>query len=134
MKDRIQIEGIWYVKETQPVEIKFLYENIVNSLLCSYEPNNWAFEASVILKDDAVSIKDIYSDPWIEITDKRPANREDWVIDSSDNPNWFRGVLNGSEESMEDANKMFDSEGLAEFRAFIRHLISKGWLSEEENK
>jgi hypothetical protein len=97
-------------------------------LSCIYEPNNWCFEASVTLKDDAVLVKDIYSDPWIEITDKRPANRADWVIDNSDNPSWFLGVLEGDPESMEEANIMFDEQGLKEFRSFIKHLIDKGWL------
>jgi len=128
MKDRIQLDGIWYVKETPPPVLEIDMLDITNCLSCIYEPNNWCFEASVTLKDDAVLVKDIYSDPWIEITDKRPANRADWVIDNSDNPSWFKGVLEGDPESMEEANKMFDEQGLKEFRSFIKHLIDKGWL------
>jgi len=128
MKDRIQLDGIWYVKETPLPVLEIDMLDITNCLCCIYEPNNWCFEASVTLKDDAVLVKDIYSDPWIEITDKRPSNRADWVIENLDNPHWFLGVLEGNPESMEEANIMFDEQGLKEFRSFIKHLIDKGWL------
>jgi hypothetical protein len=128
MKDRIQLDGIWYVKETPSPVLEIDMLDITDCLICIYEPNNWCFEASVTLKDDAVLVKDVYGDPWIEVTDKRPANRADWVIENLDNPHWFLGVLEGSSESMEEANKMFDEQGLKEFRSFIKHLIDKGWL------
>jgi hypothetical protein len=127
MKDRIQVDGVWYVRENKTlpiVEIK--PRDVTNSLSCTWESDEWCFEATVILKDEAKDLTDIYTDPWIEITDKRPANRDDWKKDNSDNPNWFIGVLEGSDESMEDANKIFDEQGLAEFRGFISYLIDKG--------
>jgi hypothetical protein len=128
MKDRIQIEGIWYVKEKPSLTVEINIEDIVNSLQCLWETNNWCFEATILLEDDALLVGNVSGTAWIEITDKRPLNIDDWITDSSDNPNWFRGVLEESSESMEEANKMFDEQGLAEFRAFIKHLINKGWL------
>jgi hypothetical protein len=128
MKDRIQIEGIWYVKEKPSLTVEINIEDIVNSLQCLWETNNWCFEATILLEDDALLVGNVSGTAWIEITDKRPLNMDDWITDSSDNPNWFRGVLEESSESMEEANKMFDEQGLAEFRAFIKHLINKGWL------
>ena len=133
MKDRIQVDGVWYVRENKTlpiVEIK--PRDVTNSLSCTWESDEWCFEATVILKDEAENLTDIYTDPWIEITDKRPANRDDWKKDNSDNPNWFIGVLEGSDESMEDANKIFDEQGLAEFRGFISYLIDKGWVVKDE--
>jgi hypothetical protein len=133
MKDRIQVDGVWYVRENKTlpiVEIK--PRDVTNSLSCTWESDEWCFEATVILKDEAKDLTDIYTDPWIEITDKRPANRDDWKKDNSDNPNWFIGVLEGSDESMEDANKIFDEQGLAEFRGFISYLIDKGWVVKDE--
>jgi hypothetical protein len=128
MKDRIQIEGIWYVKEKPSLTVEINIEDIINSLKCLWETNNWCFEATILLEDDALLVGNVSGTAWIEITDKRPLNMDDWITDSSDNPNWFRGVLEESSESMEEANKMFDEQGLAEFRAFIKHLINKGWL------
>jgi hypothetical protein len=132
MKDRIQVDGVWYVRESSTLPIVEIDErSITNTLGCVWESGNWCFEATVILRDEAINLTDIYTDPWIEITDKRPANRDDWKKDNSDNPNWFIGVLEGSDESMEDANKIFDERGLAEFRGFISYLIDKGWITRE---
>ena len=133
MKDRIQVDGVWYVRESSTLPIAEIKpRDVTNSLSCTWESDEWCFEATVILKDEAENLTDIYTDPWIEITDKRPANRDDWKKDNSDNPRWFIGVLEGSDESMEDANKIFDEQGLAEFRGFISYLIDKGWVVKDE--
>ena len=129
MKDRIQVDGIWYVKESSTlpiVEIK--PRDVTNSLSCTWESDNWCFEALVILRDEAENLTDIYPDPSITITDKHPENRDDWKEDSSDNPNWFIGVYEGNPESMPEAKEMMDEQGIAEFRGFIGYLIDKGWI------
>jgi len=132
MKDRIQVDGVWYVRESKTLPIAEIKpRDVTNSLNCTWESDEWCFEAIVILKDDAKDLTDIYPDPWVEITDKRPANRDDWKKDNSDNPRWFIGVLEGSDESMEDANEIFDEQGLSEFRGFISYLIDKGWITRE---
>jgi hypothetical protein len=66
------------------------------------------------------------------ITDKRPKERENWITQESDNPNWFLGVYENNPESMPEANEMFDKEGIKEFRAFIGYLMRKGWLIKSE--
>ena len=129
MKDRIQVDGVWYVRESSTLPIiEIKPKDITNSLSCTWESDNWCFEATVILNDGAEDLTDFYADPYIYITDKRPEDRDDWVKDESDNPNWFIGVLEGSDESMKDANEIFDEQGLAEFRGFISYLIGKGWI------
>jgi hypothetical protein len=133
MKDRIQVDGVWYVRETSTlpiVEIK--PRDVTNSLSCTWESDEWCFEATVILKDEAKDLTDIYADSWVEITDKRPANRDDWKKDNSDNPRWFIGVYEGNPESMPEAEEMLDEQGIAEFRGFIGHLIDKGWIVKDE--
>jgi len=132
MKDRIQVDGIWYVRETSTLPIAEIKpRDVTNSLSCTWESDEWCFEATVILKDEAKDLTDFYADPWIEITDKRPANRDDWKKDNSDNPRWFIGVLEGSDESMPEAEEIFDKRGIAEFRGFISYLIDKGWIVKE---
>ena len=129
MKDRIQVDGVWYVRETPTLPIVKIDEMFVtNTLSCIWESNNWCFGATVILLDEAEDLTDIYTDPSIEITDKRPADRNDWKVDNSDNPNWFIGVLEGNPESMPEAEEMMDEQGIAEFRGFISYLIDKGWI------
>lgn len=128
-KDRIQIDGVWYVREEQP-QIKTIEPHqLTNTINCIYETDKYCFEAIMIFRDDCETL---YPDVSIEFTDKRPANREDWVIDYLDNPIWMRGVFHGDEESMVDAREMMDQEGIDEFRAFLKHIETKGWINLDE--
>ena len=134
MKDRIQVDGIWYVRETSTLPIVEIDEMLVTNYLgCTWESDNWAFEATAILKDKAEDLSDIYNNGIsINITDKRPAYRDLWVEHNCDNANWFIGVLEGNPESIPEAEEMLDEQGIAEFRGFIGYLIDKGWIVKEE--
>ena len=125
MENRICIDGVWYVRETPPPTFKINPENVIHTISCLWESGNWAFEATMMWREDDPT--DFYPDPTIDITDKR-GDRDDWVEHDSDNPNWMFGVLNNDPESMVDADAMFDEQGLSEFRVFLKHLIEKGWL------
>jgi hypothetical protein len=126
MENRICIDGIWYVRETPNLQpTQFNPEHLIHTMSCLWEGDNWVFEATMMLRDDDPT--DFYPDPTIDITDKR-GDRDEWVEHSSDNPNWMFGVLNNDPESMVDAEGMFDEQGLSEFKAFLKHLIEKGWL------
>lgn len=123
--NRIQINGEWYVKENN-IEPLINPEDVIHSIECVWEDTNWCFVASLIVKED--DFNDCYDDVYLKITDKRKKNRENWSEEYIDNPKWVLGVLENNPESMEDANKMFDDEGLGYFKAFARYLIDKGWL------
>ena len=126
MEERIQVNGVWYVRETPETEIED--KEITVSMERIWESSTWCFIATVIMKDDAETLDDHYPDPYIKITDKRSDDREDWVEDEIDNPLFMFGVLEGQSDSMKDANQMFDKQGLEEFRAFLLHLVKVGWL------
>jgi hypothetical protein len=129
MEDRIQVNGVWYVRETNPTpEIEIEEKDITFSMERIWESNDWCFVATVIMLDEAETLDDHYPDPYIKITDKRPADRKDWIEDDVDNPNFMFGVLEGNPESIDDALDMFDTIGLEEFKAFLRYLIKVGWL------
>jgi hypothetical protein len=128
MEERIQVNGVWYVRETNPTpEIK--EKDITFSMERTWESSDWCFVATVIMKDDAETLDDHYPDPYIKITDKRSDDRKDWIEDEVDNPEFMFGVLEGNPDSMGDANEMFDKQGLEEFRAFLLYLNSIGWLT-----
>ena len=129
MEDRIQVNGVWYVRETPEIEIED--REITVSMERTWESSDWCFTANIIMKDDAETLDDHYPDPYIKITDKRSDDREDWIEDEIDNPNFMWGVLEGDSDSMKDANQMFDKQGLEEFRAFLLHLVKVGWLIKE---
>ena len=124
-KDRIQINGEWYVKENT-IEPLIDPEDVTYSVECVWENSNWGFVATLIVKED--DFNDCYDDVMVKVTDKRNTNREKWVEDDIDNPKFIIGVLRDNPESMEEAMKMFDDEGLKYFKAFAIYLIDKGWL------
>ena len=131
MKDRIQVDGVWYVRESSTLPIVEIDEMLVtNTLGCIWESDNWCFEATAILREEAVDLTDIYTTIIdIAITDKRNPDRDKWIEHSDiDNTNWFIGVYEGNPESMPEAEEMMDEQGIAEFRGFIGHLIQKGWI------
>jgi hypothetical protein len=129
MEERIQVNGIWYVRETNPTpQIEIKEKDITFSMERTWESSDWCFVATVIMLDGAETLDDHYPDPYIKITDKRSDDRKDWVDDEIDNPNFMFGVLEGNPESMGDANEMFDEQGLEEFKAFLRYLVKIGWL------
>ena len=133
MEDRIQVNGIWYVRETDPTpQIEIDEMHVTFCMERVWESNNWCFVAKVIMRDEAETLEDHYPDPFIDITDKRPTDRKDWVEDHTDNPNFMWGVLEGNPESMGDALDMFDAQGLEEFKAFLRYLAKIGWLIKTE--
>ena len=133
MKERIQVDGVWYVRETSTLPIVEIKPNsVTNTLGCIWESREWCFEATAILRDEAEDLTDIYTIIDIVITDKRSEKRKDWIEhDSCDNSRWFIGVLEGDSDSMEEADEMMDAQGIAEFRGFISHLIDKGWIVKE---
>jgi acetone carboxylase gamma subunit len=130
MKDRILIDGVWYVRETSETKLKEIQnDDVTHSQRKTWETSNWCFEATVIMRDNAETLDDHYPGPMVIITDKRPSERKDWVIhDDIDNPSWVLGVYEGDPEFMPDAHEMMDDNGIEEFRLFIGYLIKIGWL------
>jgi hypothetical protein len=129
MEERIQVNGVWYVREIEPTpEIEIKEKDVTFSMERTWESRDWLFVATVIMLDGAETLDDHYPDPYIKITDKRFEDRELWTEDDVDNPIFMFGVLEGNPESMIDANEMFDEQGLEEFKAFLRYLIKVGWL------
>ena len=124
-KERIQINGEWYVKENT-IEPLIDPKDVTYSVECIWEDTNWCFVASLTAKED--DFNDCYDDVYLKITDKRIKGREDWVETDVDNPKWILDVLENNPESIKDANEMFGDEGLKYFKAFALYLIDKGWL------
>jgi hypothetical protein len=133
MEDRIQVNGIWYVKETtkavsNSVEIKNIDEfDVTRSLSRIWENDDWVFEAKILLTPDGTELEDTWGDCWITITDK-DTNEEH----SIDNPTWMLGVYEGDPLSMREANKMMTPEGIGLYRGFLSLLIKNGWLKKEK--
>lgn len=117
--DRIQVNGVWYVKEEN--QSSFNTENIFYSRVCVYETNEWFIKAEFYSDDD--QLENVFSGCYIEFENKITGLKDD-----SENENWFFGILNNDPESMEEANRIFDADGLELFKSFLNHLININWL------
>ena len=120
MERRIKIGDVWYVREEQPVEE--IEMDVIPFDGRVFETDLYCFEATRLYNDDGIP----YEGCDIEFTDKRV---KPWKVDNLDNPIWFIGVLESNPESMDEAHEMLCEQGIAEFRAFVRDLISVGWVN-----
>lgn len=118
--ERIEINGEWYVKETNskplPIEIETSKFKGV-----AFECKDYAFEATMIEKDDGT----YYDGVDIKFTDKRP-DYKDWKEEYWDNNNWFIGVLEDVPESLEDLKK--SDIDIPTVKVVFQKLVDMGWL------
>ena len=137
MEDRIQVNGVWYVKETtkavsDSVSMTTIDEfDVTRSLGRVWENDDWAFEAKILLAPDGTELEDTWGDCWLTITEKVGYTNASWVEHDIDNPRWMLGVYEGDPLSMEEATKIMTSEGIRLFRDFLSLLIKNGWLKKE---
>lgn len=122
MEDRIQVNGVWYVREQeeQSPEVEI---HIMRSESRSIESDKYFFEAIRSERPDAPGTYFEYID--IKFTDKRERS---WKEDFWDNNAWFRGVLINDPESIEHLKDSVCLQGEAEFKAFLKELKQEGWL------
>jgi hypothetical protein len=122
MQDRIEINGVWYIREdlannqVEDFELSF-------SLQAMHEDDNYVWEATRICKDYSTTL--FYEDIDIKFTDKRvkPWKEDDW-----DNNFWMKGVMNNDLEAMTDAKESMCDNGIKTFRVFLNKLKEEGWL------
>ena len=123
MKNRIEIDGIWYTREdnTTPevipqLEPSISYEGLV------FESDLYCFEVTR-LRDDAGNFYDKHCD--IKFTDKKLDidNSEHW-----DNVDWMNAVLNNDVEAIDEAMQSVCSQGLEELKEVLNELAENGWI------
>ena len=136
MENRIEINGVWYVREDAINDsLDNLEEDefeLIFSKECLYETDKYCFVASKICKDDS---DEYYHDEYyqdISITVKEKINRDPgtWKEEYWDNTLWFKGILRGNPESIESLNKdtTLCEQGKRQFKAFLHILKEEGWL------
>ena len=118
-KTRIQIDGIWYVREDQ-IEKNSIELDPVKFEGIVVEDEKFCFEATRILRDSG----GYYDDIHIKFTDKRV---KPWKEDHWDGNIWMKGVLNNEPVSFEELPDM-GSDGIRFLQAFLQYLTDKKWL------
>ena len=131
MENRIEINGVWYVREdaiTDPLDYLEAEEmELTFSEQCCYETDKYCFVASRMRKDGG---DEFYPDITITFTDKRSGNRDTWKEEYWDNNNWFKGILEGKAESIVTLDEETDicPQGKRQFKGFLNRLVEEGWL------
>ena len=124
-ENRIQINGVWYIKEsaaTTPEPLDLTY-----SESCVHETSKYAFQATRVYKD-YINAEFYHDCIDIEFTDKRPSTS---IVDHWDNPNWLRSIYHNEKEALEEASHLMDDDGIKELIRFTGELIKMGWINDE---
>lgn len=130
--ERIQINGEWFVKESDIKDILNVEEELdlvpthVESLIV--ESSNFCFDASVCYR---ANDEGFYDQIDIVLTDKRASRRQDWKTEHWDSMEWFKGIYENDPDSIKMAKESLDDEGLKVFRHLIKHLVKREWLKIE---
>ena len=126
MEDRIQINGVWYVKE-QPdpkpephsVEVAH-YQSIV------YEDSDYCFTARMLINPETQQPKYTIIGMDIEVVDKTKG--KDWTTEYWDSEFFLRGCYERNPESIETLKESLNDTGIENFIAFLQHTVDNGWL------
>ena len=119
MEDRIEINGVWYVKEDSTTDEDL---GITEFKGCVYETDEYCWEATKLLKYD----DKYYDEIDIKFTDK---SNKPWFSDHWDSNVWMKGVLRNDPESIKEAKTSMSKKGVADFKRFLRALQNKGWFN-----
>lgn len=119
--NRIQINGVWYVKEDTikkpTIELEpTKFEGYV------VENRDYCFEATRIFRDDGTPYESIN----IEVTTKK-GKRKNWTTDHWDNNVWMIGILKNDEDAWKELPKM-SQDNILFLQAFLQFLKDKKWL------
>jgi hypothetical protein len=121
MKDRIQIDGVWYVREIEP-ETKFFDIEISTSLNAHYENEDYAWEAIRMHKDDNKTFYDGFD---VKFTDK---NTKPWKEEYWDSMLWIQSVYENDPETINSLSKDINENGIKHFRSFLNELKHREWF------
>jgi hypothetical protein len=130
MENRIQINGVWYVKEeASPNDVETTLKEInidpIKFLGFLSENDFFCFEATVMTNSEYEK-KLLFNDVSIKVTDKRESPFKD---DFWDNPGWMGGVLENNPDSLSELTKdSWTDYDIRYLQAFLKGLKDIGWL------
>jgi hypothetical protein len=132
MEDRIQINGVWYVKEEELDTVEYVEPTI--SKLDSgvkydgmvFESDLYAFDCTRIYDDDGCLYKD--GNVSIKFTDKSVVHDIEKFQEHWDNEAWMQGVIEDDVEAIEEAMESLCSQGMAELKEVLTTLRAEAWI------
>lgn len=123
MEDRIEINGVWYIREDLVESSESNSDLEITDFLGSVcETDDYSWEASKIYRD--IESNEFYNDDInIKFYDKKLKEEEYW-----DNCQWMRNLLNGDKETIDTARKNMSMKGVQDFIKFLKILKKRGWF------
>lgn len=113
MLDRIEINGVWYVREIPEETIVI---DATNYSGCVYEDESFCFDATKLDSDDSIDI---------EITDKRT---KPWKTHHYDSLPFLIGILHGDNEVKSTNIDILGLKGHNYLKRFLETLKDKKWI------
>ena len=132
MEDRIEINGVWYIKEDvatskfEKVTISQLEPGIKYDGFV-FESNLYAFDCTRIYDEDGNLYKD--GNVCIKFTDKSIIHDIDKSQEHWDNVDWMCGILENEVEAIDEAMESLCSQGLVELKEVLTTLRADAWIN-----
>jgi hypothetical protein len=125
MENRIEINGIWYVRE-DVVEKEENFEDfeLSFSLSAMYENEKYSWEAIRLYKDNSQTY--FYDDIYIKFIDKRNTPHKEDLWDSNA---WMLQVLKNDPDALKGARESMCEHGIKTFKLFLKKLQDECWLT-----
>jgi len=124
-KDRIQINGKWYVAEQPEENVEFTPDTLTYFRGCVFETDSSCFEFTDLTNKEGIPYGGGISFS-VEYTDKRFEDRKDWKIDYWDNNTWFNELIKGNTDSLFELESRIDKEDAKLFIEALRYLKEFG--------
>ena len=131
MEDRIEINGVWYIKEDvatskfEKVTISELEPGIKYDGFV-FESNLYAFDCTRIYDEDGNLYKD--GNVCIKFTDKSVDYAMKEYQEHWDNVDWMNGIIENEVEAIEEAMESLCPQGLVELKEVLSVLRVAAWL------
>ena len=127
MKDRIEVNGVWYIKENtivQPtisqLDSGVKYDGMV------FESDLYSFDCTRVYDEDGNLYKD--GNVSVKFTDKSITHDIDKFQEHWDNVDWMRALLINEPEAIEEAMESLCSQGLVELKEVLTTLRVAAWI------
>ncbi len=116
MEERIEVNGVWYVKEKALQKELFISEF---DGIC-YENDLFSIEVSRLKDTDGTPTENVL----MEYTSKtQPYVKECW-----DNVDWMIGVYRNSPTSVKQLYPLMNEDKIKQVQSIIGTLVEKGWI------
>jgi len=126
MEERIQINGVWYVKEQPDTKPEPHSVDVGHTQSIIYEDQDYCFEA--VISIDPETGQPLYDDIGMDVTVTDKTNGKPWIELYWDHGGFFRGCYERNPESIESLKESLNEAGVNNFIAFLQHTMDAGWL------